>query len=298
MSNHRIIIGCGYVGRRLAHAEIQSGLRVSATVTRADKAQQLTRAGIICEQLDLDRTTKNIKLNCTNAVIHYHVPPPASGTVDQRMQAFLRLMDQQIPPERIVLISTTGVYGNTNGGWVTEDSPTNPQSDRAQRRLDAEQQLLAWCRQNQVTFVTLRVPGIYGPGRTPEARLVNPVVRSEESPYSNRIHVDDLVSACLQAAKIDAPYALYNVNDNQPSTMTDYFNAVADHADLPRPRTISLEQAKVQLSPAMLSYLSESRRVDNTRLREHLGVNLRFPDVASGLADCFKQKGATADGMG
>ncbi len=298
MSNKRIIIGCGYVGQRLAHAEIKSGLTVSATVTRADKAQQLTRAGIVCGQLDLDRATDDIKLDCANAVIHYHVPPPASGTTDQRMQAFIRLMKQQATPKRVVLISTTGVYGNTDGDWVTEDSPTNPQSDRARRRLDAEQQLSAWCLHNKIELVTLRVPGVYGPGRTPEARLANPVVNRAEAPLSNRVHVDDLVSTCMQAAKIDTPHALYNVSDNQPSTMTDYFNAVADHAGLPRPKTISLEQAKVELSPAMLSYLSESRRIDNTRLREHLGVNLRFADLASGLADCFKQKRKTADGMG
>ena len=293
MNNRRIIIGCGYVGQRLARAEAANGFAMRAFVTRLDKAQRLSEAGIVCDVLDLDHATGHVDLDCAHAVIHYHVPPTASGTSDQRMQAFIRLLKQQALPKRIVLISTTGVYGNADGGWVTEKSPINPQTDRARRRLDAEQQLSSWTKQSKVELVILRVPGIYGPGRTPEARLGNPMVRKEEAPFSDRVHVDDLVSACMHAAHINTAMPLYNINDNQPSTMTDYFNAVADHAGLPRPETISLEQAKSQLSAGMLSYLSESRRIDNTLMREHLAVTLRFPDLNSGLANCFKQREAS-----
>ncbi len=287
MDNTRIIIGCGYVGQRLARAEQNHGAVVRAYVTRPDKAQQLSEKGIVCKVLDLDHTGIAIDLDCANAVIHYHVPPAPNGNTDKRMQAFIKVLDQQALPARIVLISTTGVYGNVDGGWVTENSPAHPTSERAQRRLDAEQTVSSWARRNRVKLVVLRVPGIYGPGHTPEARLGQPVICKEEAPFSNRIHVDDLVAACMQAAHITAPEPLYNISDNQPSTMTDYFNAVADHAHLPRPEVISLEQAKTRLSAAMLSYLSESRRIDNRLMREHLGVTLRFPSLDSGLADCF-----------
>lgn len=294
MNTNRIIIGCGYVGQRLAHAEMSAGNQIKAFVTHADKAQRLNQEGIDCGVLDLDDETHAALPNLSNTIVHYHVPPTSSGKTDLRIKGFIHLLDQQPStelPSRIVLISTTGVYGNANGDWVNENHPINPQTDRARRRVDAEHQLSTWCQQHNVELVTLRVPGIYGPGRTPEARLSNPVINRNEAPFSNRIHVDDLVTACMRAASIDVPRAIYNINDNQPSTMTDYFNAVADHAGLPRPRAISLEQAKVELSAGMLSYLSESRRIDNTLMREHLGVRLRFPTLASGLSHCFQDKG-------
>ncbi|MBL1433535.1 MAG: SDR family oxidoreductase [Gammaproteobacteria bacterium] len=295
MNSTRIIIGCGYVGQYLAHAEMAADHSVNGFATHADKAQQLSQQGIDCGVLNLD-DANTVAPNLKQRVVHYHVPPPSSGRVDLRVSTFINLIDKQPLPKRIVLISTTGVYGhvpsgyNTDGRWVTEAFPTNPQSDRARCRLSAEQQFSTWCQHNHVELVVLRVPGIYGPGRTPEARLSKPVVCKEEAPFSNRIHVHDLVNACARAASIESPLPLYNVSDGQPSTMTEYFNAVADHAHLPRPKSISLEQAKSELSPAMLSYLSESRRIDNTLMREHLGVRLRFPDLASGLADCFKQQ--------
>ncbi|MBL1293985.1 MAG: SDR family oxidoreductase [Thiotrichales bacterium] len=294
MNENRIIIGCGYVGQRLAHAEMSAKNQLKAFVTHEDKAQRLSQEGINCAVLDLDDNTNVSLPNLRNTVVHYHVPPTPSGKVDLRIKHFINLLDQQPSaqhPKRIVLISTTGVYGNANGEWVSETAPTNPQTDRAQRRVDAEQQLSTWCQQHNIERVILRVPGIYGPGRTPEARLSNPVININEAPFSNRIHVDDLVTACLRAASINTPQAVYNINDNQPSTMTDYFNAVADHAKLPRPRAISIEQAKIELSAGMLSYLSESRRIDNTLMSEHLGVHLRFPTLASGLSHCFQNKG-------
>lgn len=294
MNTNRIIIGCGYVGKRLAHAEIAAGNQLMAFVTQPDKAQRLSQEGIDCATLNLNDENTNSLPNVNNTVVHYHVPPSPSGKVDLRINRFIQLLEQHSAaqqPKRIVLISTTGVYGNANGEWIDETHPVDPQTDRAQRRADAEQQLSAWCHQRNVELVILRVPGIYGPGRTPEARLSNPVINRNEAPFSNRIHVDDLVSACMRAASIDSPQAVYNVNDNQPSTMTDYFNAVADHAGLPRPRAISLEQAQTELSAGMLSYLSESRRIDNKQMREHLGVRLRFPTLASGLGHCFQNKG-------
>lgn len=287
METPRWIIGCGYVGQRLAAAELAAGRRVAACVTSHDKARQLIGQGLDCHRLNLDTAEHAPDFDCLDAVVHYHVPPTPEGEQDQRMRTFLRLLERAGRPQRLVYLSTTGVYGDTGGAWVDENSPVNPQTSRARRRLDAEQQLTAWCRHHGSRLVILRVPGIYGPGRTALARLGNPVIQPHEAPYSNRIHVDDLVSACQRAADSSDPLPLYNVSDDQPSTMTDYFYATADHAGIARPTAISMAQAKTRLSAAMLSYLGESRRVDNRRMREHLGVVLRFPNLASGLADCF-----------
>jgi nucleoside-diphosphate-sugar epimerase len=132
------------------------------------------------------------------------------------------------------------------------------------------------------------VAGIYGPGKLPLARLRRgePTVRESEAPYTNRIHIDDLVRVCLAALARGGDGEVYNVSDGVPGNMTDYFNQVADWAGLPRPPQIPLAEATDRLSAGMLSYLQESRRLDSGKLRRELGVALRYPDLASGLAAC------------
>jgi nucleoside-diphosphate-sugar epimerase len=198
----------------------------------------------------------------------------------------LKAFERTALPRRIVLISTTGIYGNCQGEWVDETRPPNPQADRAHRRLDAETTLRAWCEQRGVEWMILRVPGIYGPARLPEQRLreAKPVLREQDAPYSNRVHVDDLVSACLAAARHSPAQRIYNISDGHPTTMTDYFNRVAEALGLPRPPELTPEQAKHALSDGMLSYLAESKRLDNRRMREELGVVPRYPDLDAGLA--------------
>ena len=148
--------------------------------------------------------------------------------------------------------------------------------------------LRRWSEANGVPIVILRVPGIYARGRLPEERLRagEPVLREEESPFSNRIHADDLARVCVAAAHRDHPHDLYNVSDGHPTTMTDYFYRVADALGLTRPPAVTLEEARRRLGEGMLSYLAESKRIDNRRMREELGVELMYPDLASGLADC------------
>ncbi len=206
------------------------------------------------------------------------------------MDAFLEALRPHAPPARLVLISTTGVYGGCGGQWIDEQRPPNPQTDRARRRLAAERALQAWGEEVGVPIMILRVAGIYGPERLPIERLQKglPVLSERESPWSNRVHVDDLVSACLAAADCDHAGCLYNISDGHPTTMTDYFNRVADAVGLPRPLQVSLQQAKSALSAEMLSYLSESRRLDNTRMRNELGVVLRYPTLIDGLAACLE----------
>jgi len=193
-------------------------------------------------------------------------------------------------PRRIVLLSTSGVYGDRGGARVDETTPPSPGTDRGRRRLDAEQRLRRFGEAHGVETIILRVGGIYGPGRLPEKRLREgvPMVPPEQAPVTNRIHVDDLARICVAAARRGRDGEIYNVSDGTAGNMTDYFDAVADFLGLPRPPRIDRAEAERTLSPGMVSYLQESRHLDNRKMREELGVTLRYPDLASGLAACVE----------
>jgi nucleoside-diphosphate-sugar epimerase len=286
-----LIVGCGDIGRRVAALEQAEGRVVWGLVQSVRSAQSLAALGIHPLRVDLDDPSTLKDLRTADTRIYYFAPPPSSGVEDPRMEAFIASLDPAAPPEVVVLISTTGVYGDCAGAWVAEDWPSAPQADRAKRRLHAETTLRACGQARRVPVVILRVPGIYGPGRLPVARLRQglPVLREEESPYSNRIHAEDLARACLAAAIRGRPDGIYNICDGHPSTMTDYFNRVADALGLPRPPAIGLAEARSRMSAGMLSYLEESRRLDNRRMREELGVLPRYPDLATGLAACIEE---------
>jgi nucleoside-diphosphate-sugar epimerase len=292
-----LIVGCGYLGQRVARREREQGNRVVALVRSAESATGLQACGLEVLRVDLDDASTLVGLPTQNAVIYYFAPPPSSGRSDPRISHFLSAIDADALPACIVLVSTSGVYGDCHGEWVDESRPASPDADRAHRRFDAETRLRRWAGEHAVPFVILRVPGIYGPGRLPVERLTRrqPVLREAESPWSNRVHVDDLVSACLAAARHGASGAVYNVSDGHPSTMTDYFNQVADAVGLPRPPQITMAEARAQLSEGMQSYLAESKRLDNRRMREELGVEPKYPDLARGLAACVAAEAAGED---
>jgi nucleoside-diphosphate-sugar epimerase len=296
--NDLIIAGCGYLGQRLAQSHQAEGDGVLALVRSAASLQALQQQGINGQCLDLDldlnldlpgdQLTQITSLDVEQARLYWLIPPQSSGETDSRSAAFLRLIRGQ-RPARVVLISTTGVYGDCQGAWVDEARPVNPQAPRALRRWSAEQQWRVWAEGQGVKLVILRLPGIYGPGRLPLARLQKrlPMLCAAEAPWSNRIHVDDLTQVC-RAAMDRAPAAsLYNVSDGQPSTMLDYFNRVADLVGLPRPEQISRQQAEASLSVEMLSYLNESRRIDNRKMLTELNIQLRYASLAEGLAACL-----------
>jgi len=281
-----LIIGCGYIGRRVARAWITRGENIVALARSKERAQDLEGLGIKTVRGDLDETQSLHGLSLENALLYYFAPPPQKGTHDTRMAAFVSALKPDAKPARCVLISTTGVYGDHGGAWVDESAALKPATDRARRRLDAEHVLRAWGREHGVAVVVLRVAGIYGLDRLPAARIRSgiPIIHEAECPYTNRIHADDLVDVCIAAAVRGKPDEVYNVSDGKPGTMTEYFNAVADALGMPRPPTISLQAAKHQLSPGMLSYLAESRRLDNRKMLEELGVHLKYPNLEAGLA--------------
>ena len=288
-----LIVGCGDIGARVAGLEHDAGRSVAGLVRTEESARRLRDAGIEPIRGDLDVPSSLGDLPIKDAVVYYFAPPPGKGVTDPRMQAFISVLAPPDMPARVILISTTGVYGDCRGEWVTEERPPNPQVDRARRRLAAETALRRWSETSGVPIVILRVPGIYGPRRLPEERLRagEPVLRAEESPYSNRIHADDLARVCVAAAHCHHPSVVYNVSDGHPTTMTDFFYRVADRLEIPRPPALALEEARRRLGEGMLSYLAESKRIDNRRMREELGVELRYPDLAAGLSSRVEEDG-------
>jgi len=279
-----LIVGCGDIGRRVA-ARWQ-GLPVTGLVRSTGSARQLQQASISPLQANLDDPASLQDLPLTDALVYYFAPPPSTGITDTRMGHFLAAMDPQHLPVRIVYISTSGVYGDRGGEVVNEDTPPNPQVDRARRRYDAEQQLRRFGQEYGVAVVILRVGGIYGPGRLPRKRLEDrvPIIHEHLAPSTNRIHAEDLAQICVAAAQRGRADTVYNVSDGTDSNMTEYFNIVADFLKLPRPPTIDWEEAERSLSAGMLSYLKESRRMDNRRMLEELGVELQYPTLEAGLA--------------
>ena len=279
-----VIVGCGDIGRRVA-ARWQD-LPVTGMVHSARSTGQLRQAGITSLQVDLDDPASLQDLPLADALVYYFAPPPATGTIDPRMGHFLAAIEPEHLPARIVYISTSGVYGDRGGEVVNEDTPPNPQVDRARRRYDAEQQLRRFGQEYGVAIVILRVGGIYGPGRLPRKRLEDriPIIHEHLAPSTNRIHAEDLAQICVAAARRGRADSVYNVSDGTDSNMTEYFNIVADFLKLPRPPTIDWEEAERSLSEGMLSYLRESRRMDNRRMLDELGIELQYPTLEAGLA--------------
>ena len=286
MTPHIQIIGCGNIGKRVARLFLEKYIHVTTTVNSLESLRQCDELGLESSRLNLDQPFQTTEMDIRSRLL-YSIPPPRSGIRDSRLAAFLEQLDAS-RVDKFVLISTTGVYGDCAGEWVNEDTAIKPKAGRAKRRSDAEQQLKAWAKINQVDYLILRVPGIYSLDRLPLKRLRagTPMVRREESPWTNRIHADDLASACYAALICDVSNEIINIADDEPGTMTDYFNAVADHAGLPRPPQISLKAAQQSLSAGMLSYLAESRRIDNRKMKDRLKIKLKY----ACLADTLKRR--------
>lgn len=276
------ILGCGYIGKLLARQLLDKQIATTGIVHSDASLAECENRDIPCSILDLDQQQGEIDLSGHRLI--YLAPPPGKGKIDTRITNFLHAIENHAP-EKFVLISTTGVYGNCNGEWIDETRPLNPTADRAYRRVDAEQQVQQYCRRHNVPLVILRVAGIYGPGKTPIARIKSgqPVVSAQDSPFTNRIHAMDLVHICETALLNMDIAGTYNVTDGHPGTMYEYFTGVAGAMNLPAPPEISLEEARHQLSEGMLSYMAESRRISNKKLLTDFQIGLRYPTLKEGL---------------
>ncbi|HET7365121.1 MAG TPA: NAD-dependent epimerase/dehydratase family protein [Burkholderiales bacterium] len=233
---------------------------------------------------DLDQRA-TLALSAADALLHC-APPPQQGERDSRTANLLAALDdERVVPKRIVYISTSGVYGDCAGARVAETRPLDPQTPRARRRADAERQLEHWCAARAAALVILRVPGIYAADRLPleHLRAGVPVLRRQDDVYTSHIHADDLATAVARALDADVPAGVYNAADDTELLIGDWLDLVADHAGLPRPPRVSRERIADLAPPELLSFMRESRRLDNARLKHVLGVRLRYPSVHEGL---------------
>ena len=281
-----LIIGCGDIARRALPGLVRR-YRVYAAV-RSDRLRDELRAlGVTPIRADLDRPDTLKRLSgLANLVLHL-APPPDRGTRDNRTRALVAtLAAAKILPQRIVYISTSGVYGDCAGAWVAEERPLRAQTPRARRRVDAEHQLRWFGRRNGVAVSILRVPGIYAADRLPLARLRrrDPLLREAEDVFTNHIHADDLAAISVRALGRGRPGRVYNAVDHSAQKMGAYFDLVADARGMARAPRVTRGEAEARLTPAMLSFLGESRRLLNRRMERELGVRLKYATVAVGLA--------------
>ena len=284
-----VIAGCGYIGTRVARAWKDRGAEVICLVRSAEHQAALASEGFTTGSCSFDDPAEIPALDAAGSIVYYFVPPPGGGIADSRARNFCAALSLAAPPARIIYMSATSVYSEVSGGVVTEDSPSEPQSAMGKRRLDAERVFREYGAAAGVPVLILRVSGIYGPGRLPLMQISQgqPLLCEAESGPSNRIHADDLAEVCLAAADRGEGGEILNVSDGHPSSMTGYFNACADLLGYPRQPQVSMEEARRVMSPLMLSYVTDSRVVDNGRMLRRLNIRLKYPTMTEGLQACL-----------
>ena len=292
-----LIVGCGDVGMRVARNYAQGAgagrVRVMALTSSPERKAALRGVSVTPLLGDLDQPATLRRLAGLATRVLHLAPPPSEGGGrdawwrDPRTLALARALRLRRLPVSIAYASTSGVYGDCQGALVPETRAVAPATPRAQRRVNAERAVRHLGRAG-VRASVLRIPGIYAPDReggTPEARLRRgtPVLVTEDDVFTNHIHADDLARACMAAVWKGWPQRAYNVSDSTHMKMGDYFDLAADLYGLPRPPRVPRSTAQEQLSLMLLSFMSESRRLDNQRMLRELGLRLRYPSVAEGL---------------
>jgi len=290
-----LIVGCGDVGLRTAGqlgAPKTQRVRLMALTSSPERVRLLRACGITPLQGNLDDVASLKRLaGIAHRVIHLAPPPTdrrGESERDPRSLALVRALRLRTPPQALVYGSTTGVYGDCGGRRVDETRTVNPHTPRAQRRVDAEN-LMRFLGRSGVRVSVLRIPGIYAPDReggTPRERLLKgtPVLVAKEDVYTNHIHANDLARACAAALWRGKPQRVVNVTDDTDLKMGDYFDLAASLYGLPKPPRISRHDANTALPLMLLSFMSESRRLDNTRMKRELKIRLHYPHVRDGLS--------------
>lgn len=291
---HKIlIIGCGDIALRFARL-MNAHYQLFGLVRKPEYFPKLRDAGITPILGDLDQPHSLLRLaGLADTVLHLAPPPAAERTQgstaqpahDTRTRNLLAALSRGTKPQRLIYISTSGVYGDCKGAWVAEHRALNPQNPRARLRVDAEQQIRQWAQRNHVRASILRVPGIYAAERLPLERLQKgtPAIVAAEDGYTNHIHADDLARSIVAALQHGKANRVYHTVDDSGLKMGDYFDAVADAFALPHSPRISRAEAQTVLSPVLLSFMNESRRLSNARMKQELRVKLRYPTVSTAL---------------
>lgn len=283
-----LVVGMGDIGQRLASG--QPGSRMIGLARTGETISRIRQANAIPILANLDQRASLDRLAGLAPWVVHLAPPPSDSNDDMRTRHLIAALGKAAAkrgslPRRMVYISTSGVYGDCNGERVFEHRPTAASSERAKRRVDAERRLRRFAIRNGIRISILRAPGIYAADRLPVERIrkQTPAVRSEEDSYTNHIHADDLANLVWLALFRGKPNRVYHAVDDSVKKMGDYFDMVADHFMLPRCPRISRSQAQQVLSPALLSFLNESRILDNTRMKSELRVRFKYPDVETCL---------------
>jgi nucleoside-diphosphate-sugar epimerase len=274
-----LLIGCGDVALRTA-ALLRGRARIAGLTRREDDVPKLRAAGVVPIVGDLDRFRSLDRLPSGPFAVVHTAPPPGDGRDDPRTQRLLAALTKRGRiPQRFVYISTSGVYGDCAGARVDERRPRRAQTPRARRRVAAEDRLRRWASQHGVALAILRAPGIYAPTRLPVERVrqATPVLVADDDVYTNHVHADDLAGAVVAALFRGRPTRAYNVTDDAEMKMGAWFDAVADAYRLPRPPRVTWEEAESRIAPLLLSFMSESRRLSNARMKQELRVRLRYP---------------------
>jgi nucleoside-diphosphate-sugar epimerase len=281
-----LIVGCGDVALRAAPL-LARRYRLLALTHTPERHALLRARGIVPVPGDLDRRRSLDRIaGLAHGVLHL-APPPGQGSGDPRTGRLLAALAKgRMLPRRLVYISTSGVYGDCGGERVAETRPRRPRSARAARRADAEDRVRAWGRRLGVAVSILRVPGIYAADRLPLERLRagTPALVAEEDGYTNHVHAEDLARALGAALARGAPGRAYNACDDSDLKMGEYFDLVADAFGLARPPRVTRAEALGRISGAMLSFMRESRRLDNRRLTKELRLRLLHATVREGVA--------------
>jgi nucleoside-diphosphate-sugar epimerase len=282
-----LIVGCGDVGLRVVKL-LRGRWRMLALTTSAQRATAIRAAGAVPLGGNLvEPATLGRLAGLADAVLHL-APPAAMGRSDTRTAHLVHALARGGVVRRLVYASTSGVYGDCSGQRIDETRQVNPTTERARRRVDAEARLRCYGRTSGARVTILRVPGIYAsdrPGGHPRERLLRgtPVLQAADDVHTNHIHADDLARACVAALLRGLPQRVVHASDDSEMKMGDYFDLAADLCGLPRPPRIARSQAAEHLPPTSMSFMSESRRLSNDRLKSELRLKLRHPTVRSGL---------------
>ena len=276
-----LVVGCGDIGMRVLRL-LRGRWRLLALSSSPDRFQALRAAGALPLFGDLDRPASLRRLGrLADAVLHL-APPPGHGQCDSRSAALVAALAAGARVRRLVYASTTGVYGDAGGARFDETRVVRPATPRAQRRVDAEARLRHHGRAFGVNASVLRIPGIYAlerEGGDPRQRVMRgaPLLAEADDVYTNHIHADDLARACIAALFRAAPQRVYHASDDSALKMGEHFDAVADAFGLPRAPRLSRQALRAAVSEMQWSFVSESRRLDNTRLKRELRVRLNYP---------------------
>ncbi|PXW88335.1 nucleoside-diphosphate-sugar epimerase [Nitrosomonas sp. Nm84] len=290
MKKTLLIVGCGDIALRVAPL-LQKHYRIFGLYRSLDSSDRLRSHGMIPIYGNLDCPKSLERLAGIAQLVVHLAPPPNQGLYDRRTAHLLSALSKRtkthvaILPQRLIYISTSGVYGNCDGALIDEARPVRPENDRAIRRVDAERQIRHWGKRNRISVSILRVPGIYAANRLPLTRLRegHPALLDDEDSYTNHIHADDLARIICAALRYAKPCRIYHTTDDSHLKMGEYFDLVADHFGFSHPLRITRNEAKERISPGMFSFMKESRQLNNSRMKKELHVRLVYSTVLEGI---------------